>query len=263
MPATDLPPLAVEADPLVVHRIAGIEQNLRAWADKRVEFYFNPAGTNLFLIHELAHSYARRAVDLAASIRLLLKEQRIVPATILGRTLMETVAMGCFFLHEIDRLVATGDRARVNERVERFYAGVKGSGIEPMHVMDAMRHLEKIDADYVAYLDQKYGLLTMAAKIMSGDQKPTPEEMQNALSAMKNYDMLSEIAHPNGTGTQYLYPDTTKSAPDADTLRHRFRQASLGAIWSGHHLLKALEGLDALTENYRQRFLPEPKGGTS
>jgi hypothetical protein len=236
---------------------------LKGWAAKTVEFSFNPAGTDLFSIHELAHSYARRSVDLAASIRLLLAEQRIVPATILGRALIETIAMGSFFIHEIKRLVATGDRQRVNERVVRFYAGVKSGEVEPMHVMNAMRHLEKIDADYVAYLDQKYGLLTVAAKITSSDRKVTPEDVRAALSVLKNYDLLSEIAHPNGTGTQFLYPDTGEPSPLADQLRHRYKHASLAAIWSGHHLLNALAGLDALTESYRRAFPPQASSGSS
>jgi hypothetical protein len=256
MSANDLPPLALESEPLAINRIAGIENDLRAWASKAVDFSFNPAGTDLFSIHELAHSYARRAIDLAESIRLLLKEQRIVPATILGRALIETVATGCFFMHEINRLVATGDRQRVDKSVRRFYAGVKGAEVEPMHIMDAMRHLDKIDADYVTYLDQKYGLLTIAAQFAQPGQKATPEDIRLALSAMRNYDLLSEVAHPNGTGTQFLYPDTGEPWPEADKLRHRFRQASLMAIWSGQHLLKALAGLESLQESYRRAFLP-------
>jgi hypothetical protein len=130
--------------------------------------------------------------------------------------------------------------------------------------MDAMRHLEKVDANYVAYLDGKYGLLMVAAKMVAGDHKPTQEELRAALSALKNYDLLSEIAHPNGTGTQFLYPDLSEPSPEADRLRHRFRQASLMAIWQAHHLLNALEGLDALTENYRRTFLEAVgQGGSS
>ncbi len=143
MTATDLPPLVIESEPLAINRIASIEEELKSWACKSVSLSFDARGTDLFSIHELAHSYARRSVDLAASIRLLLQEYRIVPATILGRALIETVAMGCFFLHEINRLIMAGDRHRVDERVKRFYAGVKGGAIEPVHVMDAMRHLEK------------------------------------------------------------------------------------------------------------------------
>jgi hypothetical protein len=129
--------------------------------------------------------------------------------------------------------------------------------------MNAMRHLEKIDADYVAYLDQKYGLLTVAAKITSSDRKVTPEDVRAALSVLKNYDLLSEIAHPNGTGTQFLYPDTGEPSPLADQLRHRYKHASLAAIWSGHHLLNALAGLDALTESYRRAFPPQASSGSS
>lgn len=249
-------PFALESNPLAIERVAAIESELKAWAEKKVEFLFNPAGTDLFSVHELAHSFARRAVDLSASIRLLVQDQRIVPATILGRALIETVAMGSFFMHEIGRLIAAGDRQRINDRVKRFYAGVKGGGIEPVHVMDAMRHLEKIDAEYVTYLDGKYGLLALAAAAAPEGAKPTPDNVRDALSSLKNYDRLSEVAHPNGIRTQFLYPDPGEPNQQADDFRHRFRQLSMMAIWQGHHLLKALEGLDALTESYRRAFLP-------
>jgi len=257
MASRDRRPSALESNPLAIERVAGIEIALKDWAGKKVEFSFNSAGTDLFSIHELAHSYARRAVDLVASIRLLVQDQRIVPATILGRALIETVAMGCFFLHEIKRLVAAGHRQRVNDRVKRFYAGVKGGSTEPIHVMDAMRHLEKVDGEYVAYLDGKYGLLAIAAAMAPGSEKRAPESMRDALSALKNYDRLSEVAHPNGTGTQFLYPNAGEPSPQADDLRERFRHASLTAIWQGHHLVKALEELDAITESYRRAFLPD------
>jgi hypothetical protein len=185
MATVDLLPLALESEPLVIARIQGIEAALAIWAGKTVEFSFNSTGTDLFSIHELSHSYARRAIDLATSIRLLLQEKRIVPATILGRALIETIATGCFFLHEIHRLIAAGDRQRIHDRLGRFYAGVKGGTFEPVNVMDAMRYLERVDAEYVAYLDDKYGLLTIAAKMVVGDSGPTQEEMRTALSALK------------------------------------------------------------------------------
>jgi hypothetical protein len=139
-------------------------------------------------------SYARRAVDLAASIRLLLRDQRIIPATILGRALIETVATGRFFIHEINRLVATGDRQRVKERVMRFYAGVKGGKVEPIRVLDAMRHFEKIDADYVTYLDQKYGLLTIAAKLR--DDQAKASRKTSSRSGVENRRCMSFTVVP-------------------------------------------------------------------
>src|SRR3954453_6150627 len=66
-------------------------------------------------------------------------------------------------------------------RFSRFFAGIKGKAIEPVHVMDAMRHLEKIDGEYVAYLDQKYNnvftrLLETSKDIGSEVAAETPRE---------------------------------------------------------------------------------------
>ena len=145
---------------LAIERVEQIERDLRAWAVKPIEFSFNPAGTHLFSMMELAHSYARRCVDFIDAIRTLIAQNRIVPATVLGRALIETIAMGCLYIHDMQRLIAAGDRVRVGERLSRFYSGFKGQAVEPVHVMDAMRHLETIDGDYVAYLDRKYGAFT-------------------------------------------------------------------------------------------------------
>ena len=76
------------------------------------------------------------------------------------RLYFETVAMGCLYLHDMERLIAAKDHDRLESRLGRFYAGVKGEKIEPVHVMDAMRHLEEADAAYIEYLDRKYGVFT-------------------------------------------------------------------------------------------------------
>ena len=69
---------------------------------------------------ELAHSYARRCVNLADAIRLLLSENQIVPAAILGRALIETVAMGCLYLHDMGKLIAAKDHDRLESKLARF-----------------------------------------------------------------------------------------------------------------------------------------------
>jgi hypothetical protein len=51
----------------------------------------------------------RNAVSpLRHSIRLLLKDDQIVPATVIARALIETIAIGCSFLCDMDRLIAGG-----------------------------------------------------------------------------------------------------------------------------------------------------------
>jgi hypothetical protein len=245
----------IEANPLSISRIERIERDLKSWAEKEISFSFDVTGTELFLIHELAHSYAKRSVDLADSIRTLLDHNRIVPATILGRALIETVAMGCLFLHDMDRFVASGERTRIEEKLKRYYAGVKGGPVDPVHVMDAMRHLEKIDGQYVEYLDSKYGFLALLKEAGIVPETAEPRKPRDVLSALKNYDDLSEVSHPNGTGTQFLYPATGTETPAVEQVRSRFRQLSVMAIWQCQHLLKALERSVDLPARYRAAFL--------
>jgi hypothetical protein len=149
-----------------------------------------------------------------------------------------------------------GDRSRLEERFHRFYAGIKGHSIEPVHVMDAMRHLAKIDSEYVKYLDGKYGVFTCRFK--SAVEEGVADGAQNweeLLSVMKNYDLLSEVTHPNGLGTQFLYPDPSNDNAPVAKLRQRFRHASLMAIWHCSHLLKSLTDSSDLPDRFRAAFL--------
>lgn len=248
--------LALESNPLAVARIEGIERDIRAWAEKPIEFAFDPSGTGLFSMEELARAFAKRSANFAQSIRHLVASNYIIPATVIGRSLIETVGMGCLFLHDMNRLVAAGDLERFDARLKRFYAGVKGHSVEPVHVMDAIRHLEKIDGEYVRYLDGKHDMFSIASQMMK-DRAPelTRSEFLDSLSAMKNYDMLSEVSHPNGTGTQFVYGQPGPSDAQVEQLMLRFRQAALLSIWQCHHLLEALEKNANLADRFRMSFL--------
>lgn len=244
----------VEMNEMALSRLDQIEHDLRGWADKSITFDFDPAGTDLFSMVELARAYAKRCVDLADSINLLLDANKIVPATVAARALIETIAMGCLYLHDMRRLIAEGDRDRLETRFVRFYAGTKGQTIGPVHVMDAMRHLEKIDGEYVAYLEQKYGLFARFLKAID-TSKDTTKDAREVLSAMKNYDLLSEVVHPNGLGTQFLYPHESNDNEKVARARERFRFLSRMAIWQCHHLLNALEGSIDLPTRYKAAFM--------
>ena len=52
----------IENTPLTATRIEQVEQDLRFWADKPIGISFDPRGTPLFSMIELARSYARRSV---------------------------------------------------------------------------------------------------------------------------------------------------------------------------------------------------------
>lgn len=251
---------ALERNSLAIARAEQIERDLLAWTQEPITFGFDPSGTHLFSMVELERSFAKRCIEFAASIRLLIGANRIVSATVIARALIETVAMGCLYLHDMRRLIDSGDCSRLNKRLFRFASGFKGNEVEPIHVMDALRHLEKIDRDYIVYLDNKYGAFTkfLAAYKATSD---TLEEksVTDILSAIKNYDLLSEVSHPNALGTQHLFPDESNENLAVAGARARFRSASLMAIWQCHHLLNARGEAADLPDRYRAAFMPAAK----
>jgi hypothetical protein len=251
-------PAAIESEPVARRRIEAIKKELQKWASAKVEFDFDPSGTDLFSILELAYGYAKRAQDLSRSIEALLAQGHIVSAAIVGRALIETVAMGTFFIAEMDRLIVHADVQKLKKRLMSFWGGSKLVDVKPVHVNDALRHFEKVDAAYVRYLDEKYGAFTAMVKAMQKTGKEVAS-VDEALSAMKSYDFLSEISHPNGVGVQFIYPeldgieDRTRAA--ADTLLDQYRSKALIAIFQCHHLIKALETTKKLPERYRKSFM--------
>jgi hypothetical protein len=98
-------------------RVEGIEKDLNEWASKSKIFNFDPSGTHLFSMIELTRSYTKRCVDLAVSIRLLLAEDRIVPATVMARALIETIGIACLFLNDMGRLRGRSELDPENETV--------------------------------------------------------------------------------------------------------------------------------------------------
>ena len=244
----------IEQLPLTAARIEHVEHELRSWADKPIDILFDPRGTPLFSMMELAYSYARRCVDLADAIRLLLARNQVVPAAILGRALIETVAMGCLYLHNMSELIAAKDHDRLESKLAQFYAGIKGQNIKPVHVLDAMRHLNRIDAAYVEYLDRKYGVFTRFMEMLRASGEDVDESFGEAASVIRTYDRLSEVSHPNGTGTQFLFPDESNETKTVTAARIGLRGASLAAIWHGRHLVAALEQQADLPERYRSEF---------
>lgn len=246
----------LERDLLMRARVEQIERDLRGWAEKPIEFAFDPSGTLLPSLIELRQSYAKRSVDLADSIRFLVEQNRIAPATVIARALIETIAMGCLYLHDMSRLVESGDHQRLEERLVRYYAGMKGKEVEPIHVMDAMRHFEKIDGEYTEYLDQKHGAFT---KFFDGLRKAgvsvAADSPRELISALDNYAELSEVSHPNGVGTQLLYPAQGFGDTTFEHVQLRFRQSAHVAIWQCHFLLTALEKSTDLPERYKAAFM--------
>ena len=151
-------------------RIETVEQDLDSWAAKLVDFAFDPSGELTYFPLWNYHKAMRNAVPTLRrrTIRSLLRDDHVVPATVIARALIETIDIGCLFLSDMERLIAAGDRDRLDNRVKRFYTGIKGSGVEPVHVLDGIRHLEELDKHTPKYLD--YNIRRLHA-IYRNDQK--------------------------------------------------------------------------------------------
>ncbi|KPF41414.1 hypothetical protein [Rhizobium sp. AAP43] len=166
--------------------------------------------------------------------------------------------MGSFFISEMDRLIAHGKLENLEKRFTSFWEGSKQTGIKPVHVNDALRYFEEVDGKYVRYLDEKYRVSTVLFEALrkKGAEPDLPEQ---TLSAMKNYDFLSEMSHPNGLGVHFIYPyvdgmdEKNKATTNALLDRYRF-QANM-AIFQCHHLNSALETTKTIPDRYREAFM--------
>ncbi len=243
-------------NPILAARAAQVEAELAGWGARSPYFSFDPSDTHLFSMMELAYAYPKRAAEFGRVIRSLLEGQQLVPAAVMARALTETIAMGCLYLNDMQRLVAAGDLGRLEARFKKFYAGVRDQEVTPIHVLDALRHLEKIDEAYFNELATRHPILAIAKRMLpQAPPASTTTAVENALPLVsQNYALLSEVAHPNGTGTQYLYgvPDPRF---DDRALRDRLSFLSVAAIWQCHHLVRALRQAESLPGDFQAKFL--------
>lgn len=228
-------------------RLKVIIAEIARWSAQRWTYEDAP-NLVVYSIVELAYSYPKRAHDLIESMRSLMQTDRVVPAVILARALVETIAMGRFFTERMDKCLQEADYPKLEANFLRFYAGSKlgEATIKPVHVHDALRELEKIDLGYLVYLIGKHPhLWTMAG--------PDPKQaFKDSASLLKIYDKLSEISHPNGLGTQYLYP--AADAPDNKKIKAHYRYLTGAAIWQALHLLASLERMKTFADRFVSTF---------
>lgn len=239
-------------------RLKRIVSEIENYADSPIEFSFDPRGTHLFSIEETSRSFAKRYISLQKSIDVLLAVGEVVPAAVLARSLMETVAMGCLFVNDLISLCEAGSKGRFDARVDRYIRGFGEGDVKPVHVMDAIRYLDKVDKIYREHLLEKYGDLfaTFIEKIKELAPEKSIEEMaEEAWSAPNIYDFLSEVAHPNSLGTQILYPHESNVGLVDDKIRGRYEFQCAAAVWQGHHLLAHFTRFESFSDIYNERFL--------
>lgn len=243
-------------NPILGARAAQVEAELAGWAARSPSFGFDPNGSHLYSVMELAYSYPKRASEFARVIRSLLEHQQLVPATIMARALTETTAVGCLYLHDMQRLVAAGELDKVEARFMKYYAGIRDHDIKPVHVNDAMRHLEKIDEAYFDDLAKRNPILAIVkVAVTQADSSSAASPEANLPLVSRNYALLSEVSHPNGLGTQYLYGVNDNPRFDGRELRERLAFLSVAAIWQCHHLTRALQRAESVPEEFRVKFL--------
>lgn len=238
-------------------RVKQIREDLVLWGDRPIEFDFNPEGTNLYSIEETLRAFCRRFSCVAECIEQLDKKTMLVPATILARALIETIAIGCLMAHDINRLLKAGNKDRFDARMQKYIAGMATGDIKPVHVLDGIRHLTEIDTNYFEYLAAKFEFmkrLLVGVVPDVGNEEEALAKAREALSVTAAYDLLSEIAHPNGLGTQFLFPDPSNEQ-FAAKVRPRLQHACGVAVWHGHHLLESLHSVEGFADQYQALFL--------
>jgi len=227
--------------PELLERIRRTETELALWARRAPD----PAlEGELIAMMEMLYSYPKRADDLASSAKAMMHLRRLTPAVILSRALIETVAMGCFYVHEMKRLIAAGDAEALQAKFGKFYAGRLGEEVSPVHVNDGLRFLEKLDnAEDRSAAEAR---LEAEAEALGGLDLSDPKFVETS------YGLLCEIAHPSCIGTHLLYP--APGGPDIAEPKQRLEFAAELAIWQAHYLLEALEEGELIPTLYRKAF---------
>jgi len=186
-----------------------VEGELREWASKSVTSRRNSSPFKYFL------SYPRRCFELAAGIHKLLGSH-VVPAIVVARALLETNAMGCLFIHEACRLDLDGSRWQA--KLDRFLIGSTNSDVKPIHVMDAIRHLQGLDLEYFKDLVGEADPRKVSALLPKIAETSLELAYEN-ISVAKTYGYLSEFAHPNMLGTHGPFREHAEHAEVDENLQ--------------------------------------------
>lgn len=258
MTTSDIQEIVEGMEELRSWRLNNVYDEVRQWGARPIEFNYDPRGTQLYSIEEMKRSFCRRFVDLADSASRLLKEDRVIGAAILARAQIETVGMAAFFVHEVSRMTQKGDLETFERRVAQFLGGpADGGGVaKRVHVMDAMRHLDKLDHAYVEYLWSKFPV-TKAFFNALDEVKSSGLEIQDLvsrISAMKNYDTLSEFVHPNALGTFFIFGQPEDRGPADEGVRKLLKRMTGAATWQGHHMITALNCSEGWSDEYFRQF---------
>ncbi len=226
------------------HRLAGIFQGIQEWGNRPIEFSRDPQGTHLYSIEETKRAYCRRFIKLALAARTLLEDDQTIAACIVARAQIETVAMATFFIHEVSRLIRTGDIDKFNTKIERFIVGASSEGAmrNRIHVADALRHLQILDEAYINHLWIRHPtMIELYSAILTPQEKSVEaKDVVASVSATRNYNFLCEFAHPNGLGTFFIFGQPENEGNEQAAVHSRLIRHTKSATWQGHHMLESL-----------------------
>lgn len=224
-------------------RLLQIEEKIQTLAEHQVRLEYCTS-TDSYSVLELAYSIPKRAHDIISAMRLGILNDQVVPVVILARALVETTATGCLFYDRMEKHLTNTDHERLAKDFIKFYAGGRLAGsTKGFHTNDGLRHLEEIDLTYFESISQA------SSQMM--------ELLRDKAGVLKLYDELSEIAHPNGLGLQYLYP--AEDAADPKRVKERYRHLVGAAVWQCHHIVRAMESFSNFDLRFNDAF-PEPPG---
>ena len=239
-------------------RIDRIFQDLQEWGNRPILFSYDPRGTCLYAIEETKRAYCRRFVEFSLAARTLLENQQYNAACIVARAQIETVAMGAFFVHEISRLLHAGAIENFNTKIKRFLMGSSSMSAtnKPIHVADALRHLQELDEAYITKLWNRHPIMKKeVSKILETESdSTTADNVISTVSVTKNYDFLCDFAHPNGPSTFFFLGQPENETIAHDKLRGRLASLTNSATWQGHHMLQALNAADSQSDDYFATF---------
>lgn len=247
-----LRPFAETVSGIKAARLAHIEEQIAEW-DGRKLLLKDCSSMDSYSVLEFAYSIPKRLNDILRAMRPAVQASQIVPVTILGRSLLETTAIGCLFLNRMETSLATKNYAKLASDFIKFYAGgrVDGNPVKGFHTNDGLRFLGRVD---VAYFEK---IIIKPTKATPQIAKKMNDEYRETAGVIKLYDDLSEIAHPNGLGLQYLYP--ADDAPSQEKVRSHYKHLAGISVWHCQHALAALKKFETFDERFNAAF-PDPVG---
>lgn len=224
-------------------RLIQIEEQIQNLAEQKVRFA-NCTSADSYSVMEMAFSIPKRAHDIIIAMKSGILSDQVVPVVILARALTETTATGCLFYDLMEKHLSKTDHERLARDFVKFYAGGRLDGsAKGFHTNDGLRHLEEIDLAYFKKISQASSEAVGLLKDKAG--------------VIQLYDELSEIAHPNGLGLQYLYP--AEDAKEPQRVKERYRYLVGAAVWQCHHIVRAMDKFSDFDQRFDSVF-PEPPG---